>query len=224
MLPRARTATRSLFLNGVDEIGAAGLARFGLDSPAVAQGVAQLYRIQLLSEAHAIADVQARREIAAEDQRSIVGEVGLEPDVLDADLGTQLLRENGAALRDGLRGGTVLAVLHALQRAAREQQRQDLGLRQRRIREIGNARLTQAAADVDSRGHVRKHLDGTNIDAGILDHTPVEDEPAALDVELAPVGGVFSVLDGELTGAAGDVVRTAMHRNTAREACLQPQG
>ena len=174
------------------------------------EGVAQLQDVQLLGEADAVADVQTRREVAAEYQGGLVGEVRFDADVLDADLA------NRSAARGWRRparrpcGGAVLAVLRGRSEgAAGEQQREDLRLRQRRIREEGNTRLAQAAAHVDSRGHVRKHLDGAHIDAGIVDDAAVEDEPAALDVELAAVGRVLAVLDRELAGAAGDGVVSA---------------
>src|SRR5256886_7658172 len=48
------------------QVGAAGLARLGLHGPVIAEGVAQLERVELLGEADAVTHIQARRQVAAE--------------------------------------------------------------------------------------------------------------------------------------------------------------
>jgi hypothetical protein len=64
-----------------------------------------------------------------------------------------------------------------------------------------------AAAHVDAlRSHPGIRLDGADVDARVLDDAAIEDEAAALDVELAAVGGVLAILDRKLAGAGGDIV------------------
>src|SRR5215472_11050622 len=89
---RKRAASRRLLLYGVDEVRAVGGAELGLDGPVIAERVAQLEGVELLGEALAVAHVEARREVAAEDEGGLVREgVGLEAHVRDADAITDAL-------------------------------------------------------------------------------------------------------------------------------------
>ena len=58
-----------------------------------------------LREADAVAHVKARREILAQHQRGFVGEVRLHAHIFDPHARAELLRENGAALRQQLVAG-----------------------------------------------------------------------------------------------------------------------
>src|SRR5205823_6048825 len=78
-----------------------------------------------------------------------------------------------------------------------------------------DARLEQRAAHVHAGGYIGKHLDCADINARVADGATREDQPAALNVEFACVGGVFALLDVELAGCAGDLVVATSHRNVA---------
>ncbi len=62
----------ALLADRVLEVGALRLAGLGLERPAIADGVAQLERVDGLGEADAITDVKLVREVAAEHQRRVV--------------------------------------------------------------------------------------------------------------------------------------------------------
>src|SRR6059058_5335270 len=228
---------RASLVDGVHEVGPARLAHFGLDGPVIAEGVAELQGVQLLGEADAVAHVQSRREISAEHQRGLVGDVGLEAHVLDADARAEVLAEDRGALRErraarpaprpadaaraAVAGG---AGLRRLERAAGEDQRHDLRLGQRRIGEERHVRLQQGAAHVDARGDVGELLDGAYVDPRVIDRTAGEDEAPELDVELAPVGGVLALGHRELAGAAGDGVVAALDGEAAGEPAGEARG
>src|SRR5579872_2421185 len=208
-------------LDRVHEIGPTGLTHFRLHGPAVAEAVTQFEHVELLGECDAVAHVKSRREVSAQNERSLVGEIGLEADVFDPDAGTELLGKNGASLRQQLAAGTGLARLGGLERAASEDEGDDLRLGQGWIGEETHARLQQRAADVDARGYVGKLLDRTNIDAGIADRAAGEDQPPALDIELARIGGVLALFDGQLARGARDWLIATAHSDVAREAARQ---
>src|SRR5258708_19028063 len=135
--PRVRERVR-LLLDGEDEIRAARWAHLGPHRPVIAERIAQLEGVELLGEAHAVTDVQARREVAAEDQRGLVRDrVGLEVHVRDADARADLRGEQGRALAEG----GIAGILRRLERAPGEDERPDLRLRQRR----GGAKETARA-------------------------------------------------------------------------------
>ena len=94
-------------------------------------------------------------------------------------------------------------VLHGLQRAAGQQQRDDLRLRNRRLGEERQPRLTQGAAHVHARFHVGKYLDGADVHGRVHQQPAAEDQPAAFDVELARQRQVLAVLHLQLARGAG---------------------
>src|SRR5690348_7734662 len=93
-----------LLLHAEHQVRPPYLAGLGADRPMVAQAVAQANRVQLLRETDAVAHVQARREVLAEDERGLVVEIGLHADVGQADAGAELLSEDGATLSQELVG------------------------------------------------------------------------------------------------------------------------
>ncbi len=188
----------------------------------VPECVAHLEDIELLGEAHPVAHIEPRRQKFAEHERSLVGEIRLQADILDANARAELLRQERTALGEGLvPGAGGLLVLHRLQPPASQDQRHDLRLRQGRVREEAHSRLPQCAADVDAGGDVREFLDGTQVDAGILDGTAREYESAMLNVELACIRAVLAFLDRQLAGRASDFVVTAAHRDAACQPASQ---
>src|ERR1700754_22254 len=74
----AGSSAAHLFLDRVDQVRAPGLGYLGFYGPAIGEGVTELQRVELLGEADAVTHVQAWREVFAEDQRSLIREVGLE--------------------------------------------------------------------------------------------------------------------------------------------------
>src|ERR1700756_1918823 len=91
--PTRRPASALLF-DAVNEVRATRLAHLGPHGPVVAQAVAQFQDVQVLGEAYTIADVEARREIAAEHDRGVVGEqIGFDADLLDAHVLAYFLRQ-----------------------------------------------------------------------------------------------------------------------------------
>src|SRR6202030_304026 len=93
------TCTAALLLYAAHQVGTACLAHLGLDGQVITEGVVQLERVELLGEADAVAHVQSRRQVAADHQGSLVGDVGLETHVFYAHARAELLREDRAALR-----------------------------------------------------------------------------------------------------------------------------
>ena len=104
------------------------------------------------------------------------------------------------------------------QRAARQQQRDDLGLRDLGVGEERHARLPQGAADVDARGDVGKFLDRAQVETRIPHEPVAEQQSAALDVEIAAVGQVLAFLDLELAAAAADAGVVGRDADAAAEA------
>src|SRR6188508_1413901 len=78
---------RWLLFDGVDQVGAAFLARLGLDRPAVVDGVTHLEGVDGFGERHAPAHVEPRRQVLAQHQRGtdlVAGrsiEIGFHADV-----------------------------------------------------------------------------------------------------------------------------------------------
>src|SRR5207245_9933044 len=67
-------------------------------------------------------------------------------------------------------------------------------------------------------------LDGAHVDPRVIDRTAGEDEAPALNVELAPVGGVLALGHRELAGAAGDGVVAALDGEAAGEPAGRARG
>ena len=116
------------------------------------------------------------------------------------------------------------ALLGRLQRAAGKDERDDLGLRQRRVGEEGHAWLSRVPRTLTPAVMSGNSLTARHVDARVIDRAAGEDQPAALDVELAGVGGVLALGHRQLTGAARDRIVAVAHGDAAGEAAGEPHG
>src|SRR6185312_2088932 len=70
-------------INGVHEIGAAILSGLGLESPVIADRVAQFEGVDRFREADAVTHVEPRREVLTEHQGRVVVAAALDAHVLE---------------------------------------------------------------------------------------------------------------------------------------------
>src|SRR5437764_545878 len=110
----------SLLLNRVHQVRPARLPHFCFDRPPITEAVTEFEHVELLRERDAIADIQAWREVATQNERGLIGEVGFEAHILDTNMRAELLREDGAALGEELVARAGLAILGGFEGTAGE--------------------------------------------------------------------------------------------------------
>jgi len=76
----------------------------------------------------------------------------------------------------------------------------------------------------DAGFDVGEFLDGAQVDARIVDRAAGEDQPAALDVELAPIGGVLALGHRQFPGRAREGIVAAADGDAAGESAGEPGG